>query len=103
MIEIESIIFELDKLDLSQEEKIHLAMLADSTLHSHILEAILSQLSEHEKEVFIDHFKTGDHDKTWQYLNEKVDKVQEKVKAVADQIKHELQKDIEEAKEESIT
>lgn len=98
LIEIESVIIELDKLDLSPEQKIHLTSLIDSSLHHTILDAVLSQLTPQDKRVFLNHLKEDDHGKIWQFLNEKVDNIEGKVKKAADDLKTELHNDLKEAK-----
>ncbi len=95
LVEVESIIVELDKLDLSKEQRHHLASLVDSSLHHTILDAILSQLNESDKRVFIQNI--DDNDKTMKFLNEKIDKVEEKIKKAADDLKSEIKKDLKEA------
>lgn len=97
LIEIESVIVELDKMDLSKEEKHHLAQLLDSSLHHTILDAIFSELSEKDKVVFASHLKEGSHDQIWKFLNEKVTGVEEKIKKVAEDLKVKLHKDLKEA------
>lgn len=98
LVEIESIIIELDKMNLSQEEKLHLAHLVDSSLHHTILNAILSELEDEDKRKFMHHLNEGDHDKIWSLLNEKVSEVEMKIKKAADSLKDELKKDLKEAK-----
>ena len=61
LIEIQSIIIELDKMDLSKEEKVHLATLLDSSLHHTILDAIFSELTDEDKKVFALHLQEGKH------------------------------------------
>lgn len=97
IIEIDSLIVELDKLDLSTDEKIHLASLIDSNLHQTILDAVLSELSDKDKEIFLTHLSKNDHDKIWQHLNEKVESIEEKIKKAAESLKQDLHKDIKEA------
>lgn len=98
LVEIESIIIELDELNLSKQEKHHLASLVDSTLHHTILDAILSKLSETDKRVFLKYVHDDDHEKIWQFLNEKIDNIEDKIKKAADGLKMELKKDLREAK-----
>ena len=98
LIEIESVIIELDKMDLDAEQKIHLAKLLDSSLHHTILDAIFSQLSQEDKKVFASHLEEGQHEKIWKFLNEKVDNVEEKIKKAAKDLKEQLHKDLKEAK-----
>lgn len=99
LIEIESVISELDKMELSDEEKIHLATLLDSSLHHSILDAILSELGDREKRVFMQHLAKGEHDEIWKFLNEKVEGVEDKIKKAAEDLKIEMRKDLKKAKE----
>lgn len=99
LIKIESIIIELDKLDLSKEQKIHLTSLIDSSLHHAILDTVLSQLSPVDKRIFLSHLKEGKHDKIWQFLNERIDSVEEKIKKAVDDLKSILHKDLKKAKD----
>ena len=99
LIEIESIVIELDKMDLTKEQKIHLAGLIDSSLHHTVLDAVLSELAPQDKKVFLKHLEENDHSKIWEFLNSHVDKIEDKIKKTADDLKQELHKDIKEAKE----
>lgn len=98
LIDIELVIIELDKLDLSNEQKMHLSSLVDSSLHNIILDAILSELSPEDKRSFLYILKEGKSDNTWQFLCERVDKIEDKIKAVAEQFKLQLHKDLQESK-----
>lgn len=97
LIEIDSIIFELDKMDLSNEEKSHLTALIDSSLHHTILDAILSELSESDKRAFLVKLAHEDNLKVWGFLNQKVDKIETKIKEAANMLKKELHEDIKKA------
>lgn len=97
LIEIDSIILELDKMNLSEEEKLHLAQVVDSTIHHTILDALLSELSESDRRVFIQHLNSGSHDRIWEFLNDKIDGVEDKIKKVAEDLKKELHRDLREA------
>lgn len=98
LIEIESVITELDKLDLSQEQKVHLTDLIDSSLHHTILDAILSELPETDKRAFLNHLKEEDREKIWKFLNEKIENIEDKIKKSAEDLKREIQKDLKKAK-----
>ncbi len=98
LIEIESIIVELDQMGLSSREKTRLAAILDDSLHHTILDAIFTQLSDEDKKVFVMHLSKGSHDKIWDFLNKKIDHVEDKIKAVAEELKKELHKDILEAR-----
>lgn len=96
-IVIESLIAELHNMDLSGEERLHLASLIDSSLHHTILDAVLSELSETDKKVFLSRLKEGSHSKIWQFLNEKVDNIEDKIKKAADDLIKEMREDVKQA------
>ncbi len=98
LIQIDELVAELDKVELSDSEKVYLARLIDSNLHHAILDEVLSNLSEQDKIIFMEHLSRGDHDKIWQLLNSKASGIEEKIKKAAEEIKAELKKDIAEAK-----
>lgn len=98
LVGIESIIVELERMELSKEEKLHLAHLIDTSLHHTILDAVLSELSKEDKARFIIYLNENNHDKIWHFLNEKVDDVEKKIKQAANDLKKELEKDIKEAR-----
>ncbi len=97
LIEIDSVFEQLDKMGLSNEEKLHLGQLLDSSLHHTILDAILSELSDSDKRAFMQHLSEGKHDQIWKFLNEKAIGVEDKIKKVAKDLKQELYEDIREA------
>lgn len=102
LIEIESITIELDKLDLSDGQRMHLANLVDSSLHHTILDAILSELSEEDKIKFIKHLEEDDHGKIWQFLNSKVDNIKDKIKSAAETLKRQLHEDLKKSREKKV-
>ena len=99
LIDIESIVVELDSLNLSDKEKHHLASLVDSSLHQTILDLCLSKLSEEDRKVFLEHLRDEKHDKIWELLNDRVDKIEDEIKKAAEDLKTDFKKDIKEAKE----
>jgi uncharacterized protein YPO0396 len=98
-IVVENLITELHSLDLSDGEKHHLASLADSSLHHAILDEILSNLNENDKKQFLHELnKNPENEKLMEFLKERVDNIEDKIKTVSDQIVKEMHKDIKEAK-----
>lgn len=98
IVEIDSIVMELNKMELSENEKKHLIELADSSLYHLILDSILSELSEVDKKIFLKHLSSDEHDKIWKHLNSKIENIEEKIKKAADELKEKLHKDIKETK-----
>lgn len=79
---------------MSEEERVHLVSIIDSSLHHTILDAILSELSEEDKKKFLEHVASDDHDKIWKHLNEKVEDIEGKIKKIAESLKKDLHEDI---------
>lgn len=98
LINYEEVYIELDKLDLSEKERHHLAELIDANLHNSIIEAVLSELSDKDKHVFLKHLSEQNHDKIWELLNTKADNIEDKIRLAAEDLKKEIHKDIKEAK-----
>lgn len=97
LIEMDSIIRELDKMDLSIFEKKRLITLADKSLHNTILDTVLSELSESDKRAFVTKVTFEENEKIWEFLNQKVDKAEDKIKKVIENLKKDLHQDIKEA------
>ena len=98
IIETSTLTLELGEMDLSKEERRHLIDLAENNIHHAILDAILSELSEENKKIFLSHLAAEDHDKVWKHLRKNIDNIEEKIKKTAEDLKKELHKDIKEAK-----
>lgn len=99
IITIESITQELHSMDLSDEERHHLASLVDSNLHYVILDEILSNLSGADKKAFLHRLKMDPEDpKLMEFLAEKIDGIEVRIKKASDDLVAEMYKDIREAK-----
>lgn len=98
-IEIENLITELHGLDLSDKEREHLALLVDSSLHHVILDEILSSLKEEDKKLFLNLFKEDpSSEKLIEFLKEKVEGIEEKIKKASEDLIKEMHKDVKKAK-----
>lgn len=98
LIETDSIAVALGNLNMSDEERLHLIALIDSSLHHTVLDAILSELSEEDKITFLTHVSDEDHSKVWNHLNTKVDNIEDKIIKAAEELKKDLHKDIQDIK-----
>jgi len=98
LITFDSIVADLENLDLSKEEKKQLLSLAHSNLHHAIINTILSELSQNDKKTFLRNLAMDDHKKIWNHLNEKIQKIEEKITKTAEGLKAELKKDFKSIK-----
>ena len=98
LIEIDSLVIALNELSLTEEEKAHLLGIIDSSLQHVIFDAVLSELSDEDKKVFLEHITEEDNEKIWKFLNGKIEHIEEKIKKVAKDLQEELHKDIKDVK-----
>jgi len=99
-ISVETIVQELHGLDLSEEERIHLAALIDSSIHHAILDEVLSNLQDEDKKLFLKLLAEDEkHEKILDFLNAKVDHIEDKIKKVAGDLTAKMHQDIRKAKE----
>lgn len=98
LVELEEIFISLEELNLSPDEKQHLAKLIDSNLHHRVLDAILDELKEEDKEEFLRLVNSDKHAKIWEHLNTRVDNIEEKIKKTAEEISREMHEDVKEVK-----
>lgn len=96
LVDLNSLLKELDSLDLTPRQKKELAQIAHDNVHSAVTDAILSELSETDKRKFLTLLSAGADEKIWEHLNQNVEKIEDKIETAAKQIKTELQKDIRE-------
>lgn len=98
LINTDSIVEALNELELSDDQRSHLLGIVESSLHHAILDAILSELSDKDKQIFLELVTENDDGKIWKFLNGKIDKIEEKISKTADDLKKELHQDIKETK-----
>jgi succinate dehydrogenase flavin-adding protein (antitoxin of CptAB toxin-antitoxin module) len=98
LVDTDSIVFELETLNLSKEEKDHLTMLVHSNMHHTVIEIVLSELPEEEKKIFMHLLHQEDQEMIWMHLNAHVKNAEKKIKKAAEDLKKELLQDIKEVK-----
>lgn len=99
IITIEPILAELNEMDLSEEERAHLSELLDSSLHHAILDEILSNLKEEDKKLFLKMMQEDpENEKLVEFLNNKIDHIDDRIKKVADDLVAEMHMEVKEAK-----
>ena len=98
VVDTSSLSLALGDIDLTQEERKHLIELAHDNLHHAILHAVLSELSDEDKQDFLVLLAQEEDEKIWEFLVKRIENIEEKVKKTAEDLKKELHKDIEESK-----
>ncbi len=98
ILDLEWIEAEIDALDVSDIEKKKLADMARYELHQTILEAVLSELSDREKKVFLANVNYDTNERTWNHLVKNIEKIEDKIKNVSETLKRDLKQDLSDAK-----
>jgi hypothetical protein len=98
LIEIHEIYLNISEMDLSDTERGHLMSLTEANIHATVISAVLPELSNDEKKVFLKNLLANDHDKTWKHLSSRVKNIEGKLSKSLKDLKQELLKDIKEAK-----
>lgn len=98
LISFQSLEEDLNTLNLTKQEKQDLLDIAHTHTHQHIIESILSNLTEADKKKFLELLAYGEDEKIWKHLNEKVDNIEDKIKDASQSIKKELSEDIKKIK-----
>lgn len=98
LIEIESLTVKLEELDLTTEQRLHLALLVDSTIHHEILDLILSKLGDQDRKIFLERLKldAGD-EKMIEFLNSRMENIEDQIRNTAKKLKEDLHEDIKTA------
>jgi len=99
VIETSQISLELGSMSLSGEERRELTVLVSKNIHAVVLDTVLSELSGEDKKTFLRNLSENNHEKIWQHLKIKINKIEEKIKKSVEETKKELLEDIEKAKE----
>lgn len=98
LVEVDTLHVHIDEMEMEEHEKEDIKRIVSDSLYHTILDAILSELSEEDKKLFLSHVVDEDHDKIWDLLNNKVEKVEDKIKSAADAVKKELHEEIKSSK-----
>lgn len=100
IVEIEEILVKLDELNLTDEQKIHLSALVDSTLHHTILDLILSKLSDTDKKAFLHRLQEDPENRQlMEFLTDKIDGIEDEITRAVKKLKEELHEDLKEARQ----
>lgn len=94
IVTIDTLVNEMADLKLTFDEVTELSAIAHEHLHETILDAILSELTERDKKIFLANLEYDTHDRVWKHLNAKVENVEGKIRQAAERLKQELRGDI---------
>ena len=97
LIETTDISIKLTKLDLTEDEKVHLTSLLEANIHSTVIENVLSELSNDDKKQFLKNLLSDNHEITLEHLKIKIEKLEDKIKNSVEDLKKELLEDLAKA------
>jgi len=98
LVDLDSLEIDLDLLTLSKSEKDELLELGHVHVHQTVMDAILSELNGADKKRFLELMAEGRDEKIWEHLNDKVERIEDKITEAAHAIKKEMRADIKKVK-----
>ncbi len=98
LVKSDSLIQRLESLKLKKDEHEHLLSLLESNIHHTILDAILSELSEEDKKLFLQELATDDDERIWNFLKKRIVSIEDKIEKTAQELQKELHSDIDDIK-----
>lgn len=99
VVDWNQVIVRMEELEIDEHDRIALSNLLEETLHSHIIAAVLDELSEKDRENFVRLLRDGDDTKIWEFLDKRVLNIEDRIKKAADELEEKIHEDIKEAKE----
>lgn len=97
IVSMDALRVRLDLTEWSDEEKATLMDLAERTLHHSILDLVLSELSDQDKRVFLEHHAHERHKEAWSLLRDRIESIEDKIKKTADEVAKKLHADLKKA------
>lgn len=100
LIEIDTIEARLRELPIEDHERHELILIVHETIHHVVIDTVMSELSEDDKRILLNHIHAEDHPSIWTLLKEKIENVEDKIKAAVTRHTSDLHRDIDEADNE---
>ena len=94
LVSKEDIHQKLELLDVTTAEKNHLFVIIQSSLHHVVVDAVLSELSEDKKHVFLSHVVAENNDDVWEVLRTSIQDPEKKILSAIEKLQQELVEDI---------
>ena len=94
VVSMESLRVRLELFEFKDDEKAKLMELAERTLHHSILDLVLSELSDADKKLFLEHHASERHEEIWNLLNSHVKNIKKKIQVTADSVAKKLHTDL---------
>lgn len=100
LVEIDSLTAMLSDVPMSDTERQELLSLIESNMHHTVLDLVLSELSEEDKQTFLAHLAEDKQDAIWQLLKKRISAIEEKIKRAAEDLTNTIHEDIKRTKQD---
>ncbi len=98
ILEVHELHMSLDGLELDPQEREHLLLLIEKSLHHAILDTVLSELTDEHKKVLLSLIVRNEHDEAWELLVTNIPEAERKIRQTAQALIDSMHADIKEAK-----
>lgn len=100
LVEIDTIEARLQELPIEDHERHELILIIHETIHHVVIDTVMTELSEEDKQRFLQHIQSEDHPSIWSLLKEKIQDIEEKIKTAITKHTSVLHEDIDEVQRE---
>lgn len=94
LVELGSLHTALDERGLSAKERDELVIIVEEHIHIIVLDVALSELTNTDKKHFLTHMRHNRHNDAWEFLKEKTENIENKIKERVADLLQEFHKDI---------
>ncbi len=94
IIEIGDLHSALDRVGFEDHERKELILLVEDSIFHVVVNTVLTELSEEDKKKFLTHLHEDDNVKLWLHLREKIENVEDKIRAAGEDFLKSLHKDL---------
>ncbi|MDE2026052.1 MAG: hypothetical protein KGJ07_06155 [Patescibacteria group bacterium] len=94
VIDLQDLFDELETLAMSEGEKEHLVTIIHASVHTVVLDVILSEVPKEDKHLFLEHVYTSTHRDIWKFLKKRSVNIEDKIRKAVKELKKEFLADI---------
>ncbi len=98
LVSTDHIFIEIDNLDISEKEKIHLKSLVTSNIHIAVLDIVMTHIPPEDKKMFLNHLHKNEHEAMWEFLEKRTIAIDKKIIKKVKELSDEFLSDIHQVK-----
>lgn len=103
LVEVDELFVALESLDMHEKERRHLQTIVFSSIHTVVIDIVLSHIPSQDKQLFLDKiYNNEDHEKIWKFLHKRSINLEKKISHAIGILLKEFSQDIMKIGKENI-